>query len=271
MTEDATNGDNAHRRHLYAEGAAVLDQDEHVAGAEALFDSALTNGLLAIMSGPWPQEILRPWDGKPHAADKLLQILEARVGQDGVAKLPVFHWPAKAAEELPPPSLDDNETVSIQVAQLRDAVARTQIPRHGRGPGKQVTREDVEALLDLDHVVGLHALQEHYLDEHWRRARVADRNEAARAADYLDLLGEDEITRRQEAADSGPGPRPGEVDTPPQECPICGYETLVSLGDDELGYGITAGTCLVCSYRRSRDIASDLGRAMEWDVRWAHL
>jgi hypothetical protein len=85
-------------------------------------------------------------------------------------------------------------------------VVRTQIPRHGRGPGKQVTREDVEALLDLDHVVGLHVLQDHYLDEHWRSAQVADRNETARAADYLDLLDEDEITRRQEAAESVLGP-----------------------------------------------------------------
>jgi hypothetical protein len=209
VTGDATNGDNAHRRRLYAEGAAVLDQDEHVAGAEALFDSALTNGLLAIMSVPWPQEILR-WDGKPHAAERLLQILEDRVGlEDGVAKLPARQWPAEAAEDSPQRSLDDNETVSIQVDQVRDAVVRTQIPRHGRGPGKQVTREDVEALLDLDHVVGLHVLQDHYLDEHWRSAQVADRNETARAADYLDLLDEDEITRRQEAAESVLGPWPG--------------------------------------------------------------
>jgi hypothetical protein len=36
-------------------------------------------------------------------------------------------------------------------------------------------------------------------------------------------------------------------------------------------YGIVAGTCLICSYRRTSDIAYDLGMHMEWDLRWAHL
>ncbi len=38
VTADAMNGSDDHWRHVYAEGAAVLDQDELVACADAAFN-----------------------------------------------------------------------------------------------------------------------------------------------------------------------------------------------------------------------------------------
>jgi hypothetical protein len=129
----------------------------------------------------------------------------------------------------------------------------------------------VKALLALDDHPALQALRDRYLDETWRRAQVADRNERARAESYLDLLNEEERTRRVEAADAALAPTPDDVETPPQECPVCGYETLASTGSDDFGYGVTAGPCRVCSYQRSSDIAYDLGMDMHWEANWADL
>ncbi|MGR7023755.1 hypothetical protein [Geodermatophilus sp. URMC 62] len=271
MTADAIARGKDYRRHLYAEGAAVLDQDEHVAGAEAPFDEALTNGLLVIVAAHWPEATTKSKGSKVWTlpADMLLQVLEDRAHfADGFAYLPTERPVTELAEDSTLRTLDTNETVLIHVDQLRGAVARTQQPRHGRGPGRQVTRDDVAALLALDDHPALHVLHNHYLDERWRRAQVADLNEHARAASYLALLPEEERTHRVEAADAALGPTPGDIDTLPQECPVCGHETLASIGSDDFGYGITAGTCWVCSYQRSADIAYDLGMDIEWEVRW---
>ncbi len=271
MTADAIARNKDHRRHLYAEGAAVLDQDEHVAGAEALFDQSLTNGLLAIVATHWPTGIYRS-DRKLKSASELLAVIKDELTlQDGIAHVSTEERATDLAEDSTRRTLNTNGSVLIQVKQLRDAVTRTQLPRHGRGPGRQVTRDDVKALLALDDHPALRAVHNQYLDETWRRAQVADRNEHARAADYLDLLGEEERTRRVEAADAVLAPTPGEVETPPQECPVCSHETLASTGSDDFGYGITAGTCLVCSYRRSADIAYNLGVDIHWEANWADL
>ena len=61
---------------------------------------------------------------------------------------------------------------------------------------------------------------------------------------------------------------PGDVSFEPQDCPVCNRQTLQSTDGDDFGYGITAGTCLVCSYRRSDRIASELGMDLEWHLRW---
>jgi hypothetical protein len=49
---------------------------------------------------------------------------------------------------------------------------------------------------------------------------------------------------------------------------VCDRTALASTGQDPFGYGITAGTCLVCSYRRNEVIAWNLGRDLEWDRGW---
>ena len=47
-----------HRREIYAQAAAVLDEDHLVPGAEALFDQALTNGLFVIAAAAIPAEVV---------------------------------------------------------------------------------------------------------------------------------------------------------------------------------------------------------------------
>jgi hypothetical protein len=57
---------------------------------------------------------------------------------------------------------------------------------------------------------------------------------------------------------------PGEDIVAPQECPLCGFETMNREGGDDFGHGYTAGTCLVCSYHRSRHaVAYEAGAAAE--------
>jgi len=263
------NSECGHRRDLYAEGAAVLDEDCHVVGAEALFDQALTNGLLVIAADYIPGHPAADATKKQPPASVLLTQLGDRAGViEGVAQIPT----GMRAEEIDErtgfgETLDRDEFVSLYVDQLHDALQRTQAARHGRGPGEQVTPEDVQALLELDIHPALGVLVNHYMDQDWRRAQVADRTEQARAADYLDLLDEEEVNRRTQHAALIWDPHPGDPYVEPQECPVCDRQTLQSTDGDAFGYGITAGTCLVCSYRRSDRIADDL--VMRLRLRWA--
>jgi hypothetical protein len=66
-----------------------LQDDLEAAGAEALFDHALSNGLTAIVSAEWPGDELRK-DGKIKSAVDLLAVVEAKLPQvtPGVFRLP---------------------------------------------------------------------------------------------------------------------------------------------------------------------------------------
>lgn len=192
-----------HRRDLYAEGAAVLDEDFHVEGAEALFDQALTNGLLAIAAAYIPGQLAADTAKKQPSASALLTQLGERVGiTGGVAQIPTGRRAQQFNERTSSmETLDHEELVPLHIDQLRDALRRTQAARHGRGPGEQVTPEDVQALLALDKHPALGVLAGHYLDRDWRRAQIDDRAEQARAADYLALLHEEEADRRGQHAE----------------------------------------------------------------------
>jgi hypothetical protein len=260
---------DANRKRLYAEGAAVLDEDCHVVGAEALFDQALTNGLLVIATSYIPGHPAGdPKKKQPSASAWLTQLSKQAGVTDGVAQLPTGKRAQEFDEQIGLRYLDHEELVPLYVKQLRDALRRTQAARHGRGPGEQVRPEDVAALLALDAHPALGALVNHYLDRDWRRAQIADRSEQARAADYLDLLDEDEVDRRANHSALALASMTSEDDMEPQDCSVCGRTALLSSGGDDFGYGITAGTCLVCSYRRSDRIAYDLGVDLEWELRW---
>lgn len=100
----------------------------------------------------------------------------------------------------------------------------------------------------------------------WRQAQVDDQKETAQAAEFLSHLGSDEIKRRVDEAEQAYDPSDEGPES--QECPVCGNNTLVADASDEFGYGTTAGTCLVCSYLRSEDIAYDLNLDQEWKTRW---
>lgn len=155
------NSNVEHWRRLYAEGAAVLDQDEHVAGAEALVGQALTNGLLAVVSAHWPSETTRK-DGSFKPAGGLLKVIEGQVGLlGGVAHVEIDEQATELAEDSTLRTLSTKALVSVQVNALHDAVSRTQVARHGRGPDRQVTRNDVQALLELGAHPALRVLTNH--------------------------------------------------------------------------------------------------------------
>jgi hypothetical protein len=86
---------------------------------------------------------------------------------------------------------------------------------------------------------------------------------------YINLLseelGDEEVKRQAEAADGIGSPRPGGIGDPPQECPVCGYETLVVVATDDFGYNLGAGTCAVCAYTRSPSLLYWLGVDAEYE------
>jgi len=245
------------RREIYAEATSVLDEDCLVPGAEALFDQALTNGLLVIAGAFIPGHAATedPPPRRLPSADQLLTDVAKQAGHAGGRTAAVPFGGARRSGSL-----------LLKVAQLRDAVQRTQTARHGRGPGGQVTEADVQALLALDEHPALQAIAGHYLDKTWREAQVDNRIELARAADFLSHLSANEITRRVDEAERANDF--GDGDPKPQECPVCGNNTLLGTEADAFGYGTTAGTCLVCSYRRSEETAYDLNLDQEWRTRW---
>jgi hypothetical protein len=124
----------------------------------------------------------------------------------------------------------------------------------------------VADLLIFDRHHALQVLTEHYTDAGRRRAKVGNRDESARAR----ATSNSSAMMRSpaaEAAESALSPAPGDVAIPaPGIVPSVATRRLSARRSDELGDGITAGTCLVCSYRRSPSVARDLDLDMEWDL-----
>jgi hypothetical protein len=265
-------GISTERADIYAAGTAVLEQDKEVANAEGIFAQALTNGLLAIAAVCVP--------GHPASsatsvslppASKLLDDFVDAFGQThGVCSVPTGE-DAVDLKGFRFASLGYELRVEIQVDVLRDALRRSNAPRHGRGAAGVLTDEDVRALGQLDDHPALRVLSGQYADSGWRQGQVEDLNEHARASDYLALLDESEQERRRNELPVPlvkPGDDPG---VPPQSCPVCGWETLISTGGDEMGYGITAGVCFICSYRLSEATAHEMNLDAEWVARWESL
>jgi hypothetical protein len=108
------------RRREYAECLLLLLDDPEIAGREALFDQALTNGLAAIVSREWPgAELDRR--GLVLSAAGLLDTLEQQVPSQADSV-------TLAAAEPP---------LTINVNLLRGAIKDTQAVRHARAlPGQ---------------------------------------------------------------------------------------------------------------------------------------
>jgi hypothetical protein len=112
VTADAIKGSDDHWRRVYAEGAAVPDQDEHVACAEAVFDQALTNGLLAIVATNWPSKIRRS-NGDLRSASELLAVINSKLTlQDDIAHVPTEERATELAEDSTLRTLDTSEVFS---------------------------------------------------------------------------------------------------------------------------------------------------------------
>jgi hypothetical protein len=242
----------------YARCTVQLQDDLEAAGAEALFDHALSNGLAAIVSAEWPGDELRK-DGKIKSAVDLLAVVEEKLPQaaPGVFRLPYAD-----------PS--GNPEILVAAGVLREAVTMTQPIRHARpSQGTRLLAVHVHALVALDEHPALRHLADEHFDDLWRRETRSDRLAQQRAAWYVEQLqeqapGEWERRIAQTYIDQflpfDLKERYGSPGT--QICPVCDQDSLVVTVLDPYGAGIGAGTCCVCGYTRTEFMADDEGQTV---------
>lgn len=254
------------RPYRYGQAFAALSLDGP--GAEELFNTSLTHGLLAIAAVTIDGHPAR-LPGRQRSASALLKDLVAAFGEtDGVCMVPTGETDVSNpfgvfGDDYKPPA-----AIAVRAHLLTQALKVADAARHGSGTEGKLTEEHVAALEELDAHPALRSIGDARRDRDWSNGAVADSHELGRAADYLEFLPDDEIERRVEQASSSPA-APDYFDAAAiQDCPVCGYETLIPTGSDEMGYGITAGTCFVCSYVRSDDAAHELQSSAEFRRLW---
>lgn len=267
----------AQRRQEYARATAVLEEDHDVPGAAGLFEQALCNGLAVIVSARWPGSEVDP-KGKVKSAKSLLEVVVAAEAEndnkgpslfldepDATPPVPAIHIPGEPAPEEKP-------GVLVEVKVLRKALEATAPRRHGKLSTKALEAEQVEALAKLDAHPALSSLYTEYGDQQQAKERVRDLWRRAQAEAYLELLSEEEIARRVEAADDLlPFDPKDRLDNPGlQECPICDQEALLPRGLDAFGIGIGVGMCFVCGYYRGADVADDEAMTFMWNNKWQY-
>lgn len=246
------NEDQSRRAWHYAECAVLLHDDPGIAGAGALFDDALSNGLAAIVTHEWPGSEAGRRGGVKSARD-LLGVVRAKVaGQQDIHRL-------RGSQDGRP------YEVEVRARVLEDGLNHVQPLRHGRaGRSGGLKGAHVEALLDLDTHAVLGKLDDARFDARWRREHHADWEAIARAQLYVSVLTDEEITRRQQSGYVGDylpfDPKERSTSEDPQLCPACDSEALIVTTVDDFGEGIGAGTCVVCGYSRSEFMADDIGQ-----------
>lgn len=248
----------------------ALNYDRVSDGAEGIFDQALTNGLAAIVAHSWPGAEL---EGKRVLqASALLRVIEER-GKAAGDTIRVLHdpdgpeWETVAFSDDPMPNFTE-----VDVAALNDALRTTQAIRHARADTEAstavLTDAHIDALDKLDNHPALFAVTDEMIDRAEVTVAALDDQEHDRAARYYDLLGVDEQKRRalidykREFSWQTPEER-CEVDI----CPVCGTASLVAQEFDSYLDTVGVGTCIACSYSRSRAQADSM--AMDIQLRMA--
>src|SRR5680860_980750 len=260
------------RREQYASGTAALQDTLTVAGADGVFDTALTNGLMAIAAAAIPSHPAAASTSKRlPAASGLLNDLATAFGKDaaGVVAVPTGQSAHDFDDRGMLRDLGYEQKVAVNVDLLQDALDRTQPARHARGATGLLTAADVSALQVLDEHPALRVLSEFRTNKYWERGDHADAVEYDRAIEFLEMLTEAEVEDRVEAVRATRG-WPSDEEAI-QDCPLCGNRSVVATGSDGWGYGIVAATCQVCSYRLSEHAAEKANLDAEWEARWAHL
>lgn len=163
--------------------AFAVSRDPHAAGAEALFDHALNNGLAVIVSTSWPQAEIegRPRDGaepRVKSASALLDVIidkarspdssitpsGADLADGKVRVLSIESTPGADPETVtltvsnrpegqPPPhwhlplgaERHSDDVVRVEVSTLRDAIRIAHPVRHGRARHSELDRRHVDA------------------------------------------------------------------------------------------------------------------------------
>lgn len=246
------------RAHQYAACTYALARDGVTDGSAAIFDQGLTNGLAAIVANEWPGDELAR--NGVLSARRLLTIIERRgasaeAGVVRVLRKDLPEWQPSfdgAGEDLP-------TFTTVQVSVLRQALDLTQAIRHARKPA--------EARLTSKHLRALEELARHPALSPWDisadRAEDAlldaDEAERQRAAKYYDTLGDAERTRR-DTSDYEDDLYPwADDESPAEECPVCLRRALIVSHRDGMTGQVAVGTCMVCSYARTDDVAEYLG------------
>jgi hypothetical protein len=254
------------RARQYAVCTYALDYDHVTDGAEGVFDQALTNGLAAIVAHEWPGAELDR--SKIRSAAGLLNVLEKRASVAGDGTLRVLRpgepeWEVVPWDDEPMPNF-----TTIDIVTLRSAISTTQAIRHARDSAEvastSITESQIEALRNLDNHPALYALTDEMIDRAELSITAEDAAERARARRYWDAIGSDERERRdafdyvEAYAWQGEISR-GEV----EECPACAQEALVAEEFDSFLDEIGIGTCVACSYNRSRRVADDIATGVQ--------
>ncbi|SDL17955.1 hypothetical protein SAMN04488074_109208 [Lentzea albidocapillata subsp. violacea] len=281
-----------YRSYHYSRCAYVVKKSRDVAGVEALYDTALNNGLAAIVASAWPGDELSGKQVK--AAKGLLDVLSEKakngsttdptekldryrvrvvgisVDSAGVITLTVSRW---SAVDEPKPSqiphwdsYPPHDVVKIDTVTLRAAIEIVYPVRHGRLSKGELNISHVEALVALSEHPILGGFLNEEIDDQLLTEHARDAWLQGSAADYVTFLGDEEVARRIETADDYLpfDPKDRLTSEPLQECPVCWNDTMVCGSSDVFGMGIGAGTCVVCGYTRSAAIADD--EAMNWKM-----
>jgi hypothetical protein len=236
------------RQRQYAIHTVALG-DGTVPHAATLFDTALTNGLLAIVVADWPGED-QGRNGKTKPASELIKLVGLKIGG--------HHWLIAVLDPLPFTPNDSSITVEVDLGVLQHALDVTQPIRHGRGGGSEIVpAEAVKALQDLDMHPALGVLTDAHVSESEIATATAAAAEYDRVSAYIDLVGEDEITSRAARAGEALPVDPKErYDSPGLGwCDMCGHESLVI--SRVLDYGSETGTCFACSYVVTEEMVAD--------------
>jgi len=251
------------RREEYRRCTRALVADRGRDGASGIFDTALTNGLVAIVAVRWPgEESSEQGWMKPASVLLALVVANSEPNADGIHELPDLDPPPEI--DIFGPPLDPSPT-RIDPVLFRDAIRRTQVIRHAREEDAEPLEErHVDALAALNADAALRVSLEYGedVDEYEERVTLADAVERARARAYLDTLSLEEMERRgnvdyeEEYLEIDDGERYHTA----HECPVCGLEALIETRRDSYVDEFPAGTCIACSYAKSFDIADLDGR-----------
>ncbi len=239
----SVSGDDLERRKRFAQGTLALQLSPGQATAASIFNMALTNALVAIAV---------------HAR------LPSATDQTG--RLPSASQILRQLEEL------ELHLPCIEFELLRSGISSSDAARHGHAAADSLTDEVVAALAALDAHPALRCLEDAALDRSWLYGEAAVGEDLDRALRYLALLDEDEQQRRiQVASEAGSCDLKDHLVEPdPQECPVCGHETLLPEGGDGYGYGVVVATCFVCSYHQSEHETETINQRLEFKRRWDH-
>jgi hypothetical protein len=235
-----------HRKRQYAIHTLALG-DGDAPGAASLFDTALTNGMLAVVAAEWPGEELQ---GRATlSASKLIDLVISKTGTSD--------WFIALDDGLPLPKSTPRR-ITVDLGLLRQTLTQTQPVRHGRPGGTEVVGQAVVlALRHLDEHYALGVLHEENINQAEVTAAGVRAFETLRVARYIDLVGDEELERRaQQAKDALPcDPKERSVHLGLGDCPMCGYVSLVV--EAELRYGTQLGTCVACSFVHTEEISDD--------------